>query len=149
MKPWKGISITTYNNSWQWAYTTAEPFDVEDPHDHLHRHPRDPYNSITPINVGQTYEIQMIIRDGTNITDGQVIFSVDGIVKSDQYYQTKSPTETHYTQWGAYWSNVNKNGYNSVVLNKCADETGLPDVECKSLQFDIDNLTISERTVLQ
>ena len=142
LKPWKGVSMSQFNNAWQWDYTYLEPYDLEDPEDLQHRHPEDPHNGDFTIEVGQTYLVEWIIKDGKTLDGGEVITIIDGVEVSHAYYQTKpiAPVTGSAISWGAYWYR----DYNPRS-NACAELTGKHERECKSIHLRIENLEIYTR----
>lgn len=140
LRNWRGLSISHFENSWQWDYRISTPYDMEDPFDSRHRHPGDQWHGQKQLQLGQKYAIELIIKDGLTIEDGEIIFKVDGQLISHQYYQTKSSISKSTIQWGMYWDNK----YNARE-NDCVEETGLLELECKSNQVLFENFEVWER----
>lgn len=146
LKPWRGVSIVAYNNSWQWDYTVDNPYDSEDPQDKLHRHPEDEWTAQKQIVVGQTYHIEKIMIDGVGLKDGEVIIYIDGELFSHAYYQTKPvvPVTTNLDWLGTY----TYRDYNPRV-NACIEITGQPEQVCKAIGVKFENYQVFERNILQ
>ena len=142
LKPWRGVSITAYNNSWQWDHSVENPYDEVDPQDSQHRHPEDEWTGQKQLEVGKTYQIEIIMIDGIGLKDGEVIINIDGELLSHEYYQTKPlvPVTTNLDMFGAY----SYRDYNPRV-NACAEITGQTEQICKAIGVMFENYRTFER----
>lgn len=142
LKPWRGVSLAAYNNRWQWDYSYLDPYDPEDPPDLLHRHPEDEWTGQKKLEIGQTYKIEIIMKDGHTLEGGEVIINVDGELFSHETYQTKpiEPVTTTVHSFGAYWYR----DYNPRV-NGCVEATGELEQICKSIKVRFENYEVYTR----
>lgn len=133
--------LAHFENSWQFEYSTTDPIDPTDPYDYNHGHlPNVEHGSrvFDDDDMHEWHRIEMVIRDGSGITDGSVTFKVDGRIISDVAYQTKNTMNLHQSAFGLYWSKWYNTDYN-FCGNWISDE-----LYCKSTSITIRELHIFE-----
>lgn len=132
--------IELRENSWQYLYTTADPYDALDPEDRKHNHPEDLLQGSTYFQHGEYIHIELTIYDGDVPETGGSILKVNGQIIVDAYYQTKQTKNRHFTARGLYWTK----GYNTR-FNLCEEITGISENECKSNSITIKDFKVFER----
>lgn len=101
LKNFDGLSLCSYNNSWQFEWAKTDWGHVSD--GSIHDHPSEDLNGCVKIDIGVNHEIEFYIYDS-----GRVKLLVDNRLIFDKLYQTKSPAKEHIFSWGLYWNK----GYN-------------------------------------
>lgn len=142
---WKGLSIGLFNDAWQYDYTEANPYNIDDPMDKKHRHPFSENSGFKKLSVGRNYYIELILSDGKTLKDGKTTLIINNVVIATSYHQIRSRVNPATIAWGLYWSGGFKNGYNGGLPNKCSKATGEPDLVCKSIQTTVMNFKIYEK----
>lgn len=133
-------TIELRENSWQYLYTTADPYDALDPQDRYHNHPEDFLRGWVSFQHGEYTHIELTIFDGETPESGGSILKINGQIIVDAYYQTKQIKNRHFTARGLYWVK----GYNTR-FNLCEELTGIPENECKSNSITIKDFKVFER----
>jgi len=90
------LSITHYENSWQYLYTTFNPIDPDDPEDRNHNHDPNLSRGSAFIDLDQYYHIEFIIRDGQTPQTGGASLKINGQLISDASYQTKQTKKSSF-----------------------------------------------------
>lgn len=96
LKNLDGLSLCSYNNTWQFDWTDPDWGHVSD--GSIHDHPDEELNGCTKIDVGVDYYVEFYIYD-----NGQVKLVVDEVTIFDVEYKTKGVND-HVIMWGLYWS---------------------------------------------
>lgn len=144
LKKWQGLSLGLFEQSWQFNNHSANPYDINDPDDKKHRHPDSKNHGYLPLNVGQTYKIELTLIDGVNIEVGGTLLKIDGRVIARSRHRVRSLNKPNTIAWGLYWQGGHKNGYNGGLPNKCSKITGEDDLVCKSIQTSVNNFRVFE-----
>ena len=114
-----GLTLSHYENSWQYLYTTLNPIDPDDPEDRNHNHEPNLNRGSIAIEIGQYYHIEFTIRDGDTSITGGASLKVNGQLVSDANYQTKQIKNRHFTAYGMYWNkyyNTDFSKSNSITI---------------------------------
>lgn len=140
-----GLNLVAYNNAWQFAYDFYNPYDPTDPADTEHRHPENDMMGKLKISVNTKYHIEIIIKDGVDLENGESVIFINDKLLSLEQIQTKplSSIRSGALQFGIY----SDREYNPII-NQCAEITGLDENICKSNQVKIENFRVFERIVL-
>ena len=146
LKAWRGVSIAAYNNRWQWDYDYNNPYNDVDPADNLHQHPEDEWTGQKQLEIGQVYQIEIIMTDGLTPETGEVIIHVDGELLSHAKYQTKPVVSLGVnSDWVGMYSHRD---YNPEV-NTCVEVTGQIEQICKATGVTYANYRVFERVVTE
>ena len=95
-------ALCHYDNSWQWEYDFGDNKNDESIDLDHSLHQKNTLNGCSEIEVGISYDIEIIIDDA-----GRFTFLLNDSVISDTTYQTKSQNQPHVIMWGQYWDKFN------------------------------------------